>query len=147
MSQEELDEFRKRIEGLEPDERERVFRNLAAWERLPDELKNELRRRHRKMLSRLRSQVERLLTAAEAHDKMDPERKKEFFRAYARARQKMEREIQREAQQMRIERLPALLEELKEEFPEIQNLDVTDPLDFVPRLEEEHPYGPRSGER
>ena len=110
----EMENVRKAIEALTPEQRERFTENLMRWSQLPPEEKKSLRDREE---VRKKFMTQELDTAiAESGLQLDDERRAQFIKRYGEERRKIEEQLRKEMGEKRKPLLLDLIARLKVEF-------------------------------
>jgi hypothetical protein len=110
----ELENVRKAIEALTPEQRKRFQENFWRWANLPPEEKKSLRDRAEVQRKFMRDEVDAALQ--ETGLQLDGERKVEFMKRYAEERRKIEGQLREEMAEKRKPLVRELLARLKAEF-------------------------------
>ena len=109
-----IDEIRKSIEQLSPEQQEKVLKNLHRWQALSPEERDYLRQQER---VRAQKQEE---SVAEAYQKsglhLTEAQRVQFRKRYVEERRKLEEELAKESQERRLAGNNAIIDDLKKEF-------------------------------
>ena len=110
----EMENVRKAIEALTPEQRQRFSENLLRWSQMPPEEKKSLRDREE---VRKKSMTQELDTAiAESGLQLDGDRREQFMKRYGEERRKIEEQLRKEMSEKRKPLLRELIARLKAEF-------------------------------
>jgi hypothetical protein len=110
----ELENVRKAIEALTPEQRKRFQDNFWRWANLPPEEKKALRDRDEIRRKFMRDEVEAALK--ESGLQLEGDRKAEFIKRYGEERRKIEEQLREEMAAKRKPLVRELLGKLKAEF-------------------------------
>ena len=109
-----IEEIRKSIEQLPPEQQEKVLKNLHRWQALSPEERDYLRQQER-----VRNQKQEE-SAAEAYQKsglhLTEAQRIQFRKRYVEERRKLEEELAKESQERRTAGNTTIVEQLKKEF-------------------------------
>ena len=109
-----IEELRRSIEQLSPEQQERVLQNLHRWQALSPEERDYLRQQER-----VRSQ-KREESVVEAYQKsglhLTEAQRLQFRKRYLEERRKLEEELAKELQERRLAGNATIIEDLKKEF-------------------------------
>ena len=109
-----IEEIRKSIEQLPPEQQEKVLKNLHRWQALSPEERDYLRQQER-----VRNQKQEE-SAAEAYQKsglhLTEAQRIQFRKRYVEERRKLEEELAKESQERRTVGNTTIVEQLKKEF-------------------------------
>ena len=109
-----IEEIRKSIEQLPPEQQEKVLKNLHRWQALSPEERDYLRQQER-----VRNQKQEE-SAAEAYQKsglhLTETQRVQFRKRYVEERRKLEEELAKESQERRTAGNTTIVEQLKKEF-------------------------------
>ena len=110
----EMENVRKAIDALTPEQRQRFSENLMRWSQLPPEEKKSLRDREE---VRKKFMTQELDTAiAESGLQLDGDRREQFMKRYGEERRKIEEQLRKEMGEKRKPLLIELIARLKAEF-------------------------------
>lgn len=110
----EMENVRKAIEALTPEQRQRFSENLMRWSQMPPEEKKSLRDREE---VRKKFMTQELDTAiAESGLQLDGDRREQFMKRYGEERRKIEEQLRKEMGEKRKPLLIELIARLKAEF-------------------------------
>jgi len=110
----ELDNVRKAIDALSPQQRKRFQENFWRWTNLSHEEKKSLRDRDESRRKRMAEQIEAAIK--ETGLELDKERRELFAKRYAEERRRIEEQLRREMDEKRTPLLNDLVGRLKTEF-------------------------------
>lgn len=110
----EMQNVRRAIEALSPEQRKRFEENFHKWANLPAEEKKSLRDREEVRRKRMADDIQAAL--AKSGLTLDEEQKAHFARRYVEERRKLEEELRREMDEKRQPRLDGIVGELTKEF-------------------------------
>ncbi|MGV3532393.1 MAG: hypothetical protein ACO1QR_08485 [Chthoniobacteraceae bacterium] len=110
----EMQNVRRAIEALSPEQRKRFEENFHKWANLSPEEKKALRDRDEMRRKRMTEDIQEAL--AKTGLSLTDEQKAQFARRYAEERRKLEEELGREMNEMRQPRLESMVGQLKKEF-------------------------------
>jgi hypothetical protein len=109
-----LEDLRRSIEQLTPDQQQKVLQNLHRWLALSPDERDVLRQRQR-----VRQQKEEE-SVAEAYQKsglhLNEDQREKFHKLYLQERRKLEEQLAKETQEKRQKGELAIIEQLKKEF-------------------------------
>jgi hypothetical protein len=114
MNSPELENVKKAIEALTPEQRKRFQDNFAKWANLSPEEKRALRDRDEVRRKRMVQDVERAIQTAGLQ--LTPEQRAQFAKRYAEERRKLEEQLRKEMEEKRQPGIAAIVARLKEEF-------------------------------
>ena len=110
----EMENVRKAIDALTPEQRQRFSENLMRWSQMPPEEKKSLRDREE---VRKKFMTQELDTAiAESGLQLDGDRREQFMKRYGEERRKIEEQLRKEMGEKRKPLLIELIARLKAEF-------------------------------
>ena len=101
----------RRMQQLAPEERETFKHNLEMWHNLPPDERVALRNLAH---ARARVEIDKAIQDSGLH--LDPDQREMFALRYTQERRKLERELQRQVNAERAQRMPEILARLKSEF-------------------------------
>jgi hypothetical protein len=110
----EMENVRRAIEALSPEQRKRFEENFHKWANLPAEEKKSLRDREEMRRKRMTEDIQEALQRSGLT--LNEEQKVQFARRYAEERRKLEEELRKEMNEKRQPRLEALVGQLAKEF-------------------------------
>lgn len=110
----EMQNVRRAIEALSPEQRKRFEENFHKWANLPPDEKKALRDREELRRKRMAEEIQDAL--AKTGLTLSEEQKAQFARRYAEERRKLEEELRREMNEKRQPRLENIVGQLKKEF-------------------------------
>jgi hypothetical protein len=110
----EMQNVRRAIEALSPEQRKRFEENFSKWANLPPEEKKSLR--HRDEIRRKRMEEEIDEAVRKSGLTLNEAQKEQFAQRYAEERRKLEEELRKEMDEKRQPRLDAIVGQLAKEF-------------------------------
>lgn len=110
----EMQNVRRAIEALSPEQRKRFEENFHKWANLSPEEKKALRDRDEMRRKRMTEDIQEAL--AKTGLSLTDEQKAQFARRYAEERRKLEEELRREMNEKRQPRLESMVGQLTKEF-------------------------------
>jgi hypothetical protein len=110
----ELENVRKALEALNPEQREQIRQNFARWFNLTADDKKSLRDLQETRRKHMQEEIEEAI--AQTSLQLDPERRQMFVKRYTEERKKIEETLRKEADEKRGPRLEELRNRLKSEF-------------------------------
>lgn len=119
----ELENVRKAIEALSPEQRKRFTQNLAKWANLSPEEKRALRDRDAVRRNRMSQDIER--AAQEAGLQLKGPQRAQFAKRYVEERRRLEERLRRETEEKRAPGIQEIVERLKGEFATGNDAPVT----------------------
>lgn len=109
-----LERFKKKLERLPPEERERFRQNWEKWKKMSEPEREAFRQKMKAERDRARQVIDAAI--ADAGLSLDATQREVFARRYREERRKIEEEIKREVEKLRATKIGAALERLKAEF-------------------------------
>lgn len=106
--------FKRRLEKLSPEERERFQKNWDRWKAMGEKERDELRQRAEVERERVRRTIDDAI--ARAGLTLDKDQREVFAVRYRQERRKIEEDLRREFERVRSARIDQVLEKLKAEF-------------------------------
>jgi uncharacterized membrane protein len=110
----ELENVRKALEALNPEQREQIRQNFARWFNLTADDKKSLRDLQETRRKHMQEEIEDAI--AQTGLQLDPERRQMFVKRYTEERKKIEETLRKETEEKRGPRLEELRNRLKSEF-------------------------------
>jgi Spy/CpxP family protein refolding chaperone len=110
----EMQNVRRAIEALSPEQRKRFEENFHKWANLPPEEKKSLRDREEMRRKRMADDIEQALASSGLS--LTEEQKAHFARRYAEERRKLEEELRREMNEKRKPGIENIVSQLSREF-------------------------------
>jgi uncharacterized membrane protein len=110
----ELENVRKALEALTPEQREQFRQNFARWISLTADDKKSLRDLQEIRRKHMQDEIEEAITQSGLQ--LDPERRQMFVKRYTEERKKIEEALRKETEERRGPRLEELRNRLKAEF-------------------------------
>jgi hypothetical protein len=110
----EMENVRKAIEALSPEQRKRFQENFAKWANLSPEEKRALRDRDETRRKKMGQEIDRAMEEAGVVGKGG--RRGQFARRYTEERRKLEEKIRQESEVKRTAGIQEIVARLKEEF-------------------------------
>ena len=110
----ELENVRKALEALTPEQREQFRQNFARWISLTADDKKSLRDLQEIRRKHMQEEIEQAI--AQSGLQLEPERREMFVKRYTEERRKIEEALRKETEEKRGPRLEELRNRLKTEF-------------------------------
>ena len=110
----ELENIRKALEALTPEQREQFRQNFARWISLTADDKKSLRDLQEIRRKHMQEEIEQAIVQSGLQ--LDPERREMFVKRYTEERKKIEETLRKETEEKRGPRLEELRNRLKAEF-------------------------------
>jgi uncharacterized membrane protein len=110
----ELENVRKALEALSPEQREQFRQNFARWISLTADDKKSLRDLQETRRKHMQEEIEEAIVQSGLQ--LDPERRQMFVKRYSEERKKIEEALRKETEEKRGPRLEELRNRLKSEF-------------------------------
>lgn len=109
-----MQNVRRAIEALSPEQRKRFEENFSKWANLSPEEKKSLRHRDEMRQSRMAQDIDEAMQKAGLT--LSGAQKEQFAQRYAEERRKLEEELRKEMDEKRQPRLDAIVGQLAKEF-------------------------------
>ncbi len=109
-----MENVRKAIEGLSPEQRKRFGENLMRWSNLSPEEKKALREREAVRQKYMEQEVAAAITASGL--RLEGERRVQFVKRFSEERRKIEEQLRQEMMEKRKPMVRELIGKLKAEF-------------------------------
>jgi Spy/CpxP family protein refolding chaperone len=110
----EMENVRKAIEALSPEQRKRFQENFAKWANLSPEEKRALRDRDEMRRKRMVQDIERAIQTAGLQ--LDDAQRGQFAKRYTEERRKLEEQLRKEMEEKRQPGIADIVTRLKQEF-------------------------------
>jgi hypothetical protein len=110
----ELENIRKALEALTPEQRQQFRENFNRWASLAPEEKRALREREELRRQHMTEEIEAALK--QLGIELDPARRQAFMRRYTEERRKVEEQLRKETEAKRAPMVADLISRLKAEF-------------------------------
>jgi hypothetical protein len=111
-------------ESLTEQERKQFEENKERWSKMAPEEKRDMIQRHIRAASRLNREVDQIIEQSGVE--FSPERRAKFTDEYFAKRRELEQEIAQQMDDLRGEKIPGLIDELRADFPELGDTKFTD---------------------
>ncbi len=105
---------RDAMRNMSPEERREFMNNFRRWQDMPSEKKQALLDRQATFRERVRKDIQDAVD--ESGLELSDEQKRRFARRYSELRREIEQDLRRQMDELRKDRLKALIENLKTEF-------------------------------
>jgi hypothetical protein len=109
-----IEEIRKSIEQLPPEQQEKVLKNLHRWQSLSPEERDYLRQQERVRIQKQEESVTEAYQKSGLH--LTEAQRIQFRKRYVEERRKLEEELAKESQERRTAGNTSIIEQLKKEF-------------------------------
>jgi hypothetical protein len=109
-----IEEIRKSIEQLSPEQQEKVLKNLHRWQSLSPEERDYLRQQERVRIQKQEESVTEAYQKSGLH--LTEAQRIQFRKRYVEERRKLEEELAKESQERRVAGNTTIIEQLKKEF-------------------------------
>src|SRR5580704_12933354 len=109
-----IEEIRKSIEQLPPEQQEKVLKNLHRWQSLSPEERDYLRQQERVRIQKQEESVTEAYQKSGLH--LTEAQRIQFRKRYVEERRKLEEELAKESQERRTAGNTTIVEQLKKEF-------------------------------
>jgi hypothetical protein len=109
-----IEEIRKSIEQLPPEQQEKVLKNLHRWQSLSPEERDYLRQQERVRIQKQEESVTEAYQKSGLH--LTEAQRIQFRKRYVEERRKLEEELAKESQERRTAGNTTIIEQLKKEF-------------------------------
>jgi Protein of unknown function (DUF3106) len=109
-----IEEIRKSIEQLPPEQQEKVLKNLHRWQSLSPEERDYLRQQERVRIQKQEESVTEAYQKSGLH--LTEAQRIQFRKRYVEERRKLEEELAKESQERRTAGNITIIEQLKKEF-------------------------------
>ncbi|MFY9984278.1 MAG: DUF3106 domain-containing protein [Chthoniobacterales bacterium] len=109
-----IEEIRKSIEQLPPEQQEKVLKNLHRWQSLSPEERDYLRQQERVRIQKQEESVTEAYQKSGLH--LTEAQRIQFRKRYVEERRKLEEELAKESQERRTVGNTTIIEQLKKEF-------------------------------
>ncbi len=110
----EMQNVRRALEALSPEQKKRFEENFYKWSNLPPEEKKSLRHRDESRRKRMAQDIDEAIQKAGLT--LDQTQKEQFSQRYTEERRKLEEELRNEMNEKRQPRLEAIVGKLAKEF-------------------------------
>lgn len=109
-----VERFKKKLEKMAPEERERFRQNWERWKKMGDREREEFRKKAEAERQRMRKTIDDAI--AKAGLTLSADEREVFVLRYRQERRKIEEELRQETESLRAAKIDAALERLKAEF-------------------------------
>jgi hypothetical protein len=110
----ELENVRRALDALSPEQRRQFRENLIKWMNLPPDDKKALRDAQEARKKHMQEEIEDALKSTGLE--LDPQRRQAFVKRYSEERKRIEENLRKETEEKRAPRLEELRQRLKTEF-------------------------------